>query len=223
MEQVENEAGGTSVLLDEGDDLRKVPRSHRHLLTDALRAAFPDPVGYFAGIARRCPFPKMRRWLKALVAEGSWQLQLHQGWPEEWNLAGFKWRSQKVGSAVVGLPSGAELAALCPALHRYYELVGEVHWDSFEMGGGLGDGSGYETPMTAFQFIWTGDKLDLETTYCWGTGTNGEMLVYTRDGRAGWVDMGNVHMLGTVEEGIDWIYGRLLAKRLPQFDHRRWK
>jgi hypothetical protein len=222
MERDENDAGGTSILLDPGDDLKKVPRSHQYLLTDSLRTAFADPPGHFAGIAKRCPFPNMKRWLNALLAENRWQLQLHQGDPKEWNMAGFEWESEKVHGAIIGLPTGEKLAKLCPTLRQYYKLVGTVHWESFEMDGGLDEGTGDETPMSAFQFDWKGDKIDLASSFLWGNGLS-DMLIYTRDDHGGWVAMGGkVHMLGTIEETLEWIYGELLANRPPLFNHEKW-
>ena len=47
------------------------------------------------------------------------------------------------------------------------------------------------------------------------------MLVYTKDGRGGWCchENGKVHLLGTIEDTINWVYGELLAGRCPDFDY----
>src|SRR3712207_5861009 len=106
---MENEGGGTTVVLVAGDDLNEVAGSHRRLITAALREAFADPSGYFGRLATRCPFRQMSRWLRALASGGQWELHLNQGYPEEWTLAGFDWRSDMVRGATIGLPDAPEL------------------------------------------------------------------------------------------------------------------
>jgi hypothetical protein len=76
MDIKENEARGTSVFLTAGDNLGDIPVSHRQLLTPAMTEAFSNPPQYFLGIAKRCPFPVMARWLNTVVAEEQWKLCL---------------------------------------------------------------------------------------------------------------------------------------------------
>jgi hypothetical protein len=47
------------------------------------------------------------------------------------------------------------------------------------------------------------------------------MLIYTEDGRGGWLchENGKIHLLGTIEDTILWVYGELLANRCPDFDY----
>ena len=45
------------------------------------------------------------------------------------------------------------------------------------------------------------------------------MIVYTADGRGGWLchENGEIRLLGSVLDTIDWVYGELLADRCPDF------
>jgi len=192
----ENEAGGTTVIVERGDDLKEVPRSHQGLITASLREAFADPTEHFSRMAKRCPFAQMARWLRALVEENQWELRLNQGVPEEWTLAGFRWSSQQVRGATVDLPFGVDLSALPSELKEYFKLVDEVNWNGFGCAGEM-KGAGEHTPLTAFQFDYRGAKVDLAASFVLGT-SNGDMLIYTRDGRGGWLclETHNIHLWG---------------------------
>jgi hypothetical protein len=221
VEIQENEGGGKSIILGEGDDLSKVPRSHRGLITPAIREAFADPPGYFRQLAQRCPFRKMAKWLRGLVLGGGWELHLNRGDPKEWTLAGFSWGSVMVRGATVGLPNHPVLDACPEAVKQYYQLVDEVLWMPFGCAGGLG-GAGEPTPLTHFADNFRGDPIDPTETFAWGCSPCGDMVIYTAGGRGGWWchENNHVHLLGTIEETLDWVYGELLAGRCPEFDYR---
>lgn len=221
MNVEENEGGGMTVILCDGDDLRKVPKSHRQLITAAIREAFANPAEYFDHIAKCCPFRKMSRWLKTLVTKGDWELELNRRSPKEWTLAGFNWYSEKVRGATIGLPDNTNLQIAPDALQSYYALVGAVHWNAFGCAGGL-YGASEHTPLTAFAYDYCGDEVDPGETLAWGSSECGDMLIYTSDGRGGWLchENGHIHLLGTIEETINWVYAELMASRTPQYDYR---
>src|SRR5687768_16906447 len=119
MRREENEAGGQSICLSPGDRLAEVPPPHRRLITPAIRAAFADPPRYFRHVADRCPFPTMAAWLRALLAEGAWELRLHQGYSDDYAAAGFDWSSAALRGAMITPPSARPRRRLPPALRRY--------------------------------------------------------------------------------------------------------
>lgn len=222
MEIEDNECGGQSVILVAGDDLREVPKSHRPLLTPRIRKAFIDPTGYFRKVADRCRFKQMARWLKALLAENQWGLQLHRGYGT-YASAGFSWRSEKVRGAMIGLPAEQDRSGFPAALQEYYSLVNEVDWCGFGCAGGLA-GVGDHPPLRVYRFDYYGAEVDLEESFIWGQSPCGDMLIYTADGRGGRLNHGShqIHLLGTVADTINWVYSELLAKRCPEWDFESW-
>jgi hypothetical protein len=216
-------ASGQTLVLDPGDDLDRIPRSHRKVVTAAVRAAFTDPAGYLTQVANRCPFDRMARWLVRLAAEGRWTLCLHRGPPEApGSVAAFDWRAEGFRGAVIGLPDGSSWPKYPPALCEYYGLVGPVHWTRLTQSGGLkGAEDHLRLDIYASFDNYKGDPIDPERTFVWGGSFCGDYLLYTDDGHAAYIclDDGYVHLLGTIPQAIDWVYGQLLADRWPDFDH----
>lgn len=223
MRSEKNEAGGKSVVLYPGDDLKKVPKSHRMLLTPQLREAFHDPHSYFLRVAERCPFPSMAAWLRAVIADGVWELDLHRAGPSipvEWTEAGIVWWSDDVRSAEITPARESVRADLPPALRQYYALVDRVSWMPFGCAGGLAGGGDHE-PLTTFDYTYHGADIDPARTFVMGWSPGGDMLIYTADGRGGWFchENGKIHLLGTIEDTIEWVYSELQADRCPDFDY----
>jgi hypothetical protein len=220
MQVEENEGGGKSVILEAGDSLDKVPKSHRDLITPQLRETFSDPPSYFRQIADECSFPAMAAWLRILIEEENWELVLHRGDPEEWTSAGIRWWSEKVRSAEITPACAVVPPGLPPTLGRYYSLVDEVSWMPFGCAGGL-DGSSSHTPLTDFCFEYQGAEIDPAKTFVLGWSPCGDMLIYTDDGRGGWLahETAEIQLLGTIEETIEWVYLELQADRCPDFDY----
>lgn len=219
MKIEDNEDGGTSVILEEGDDLASVPDSHAYLITPQLREAFSDPVGRFCKIAECCPFPEMARWLRTLLETPRWQLELNQGDPQEYASAGYYWASQYVRSATIDLPGGT-LPKFPKTLVDYYSLVDAVDWMGFGCAGGLA-GAGGHAPLRAFPYDW--QDIDADEVSVWGYSPCGDMIIWTADGRGGWLshETGRMQLLGTIEELIDWVYAKLSANECPEYD-REW-
>jgi hypothetical protein len=220
MEIDENDGGGQSVLLVEGDTLDEVPDSHRDLITPAIQEAFVNPRGHFRKIARKCPFPKMAAWLRALLKENDWELGLHHGDPAEWTAAGFHWRSSKVFGAEIAPSAGPTPAALPAALQRFYSLVDSIRWLPFGYAGGLSSCKHHE-PVSTFGRSYCGTKKETAKAVVFGWALCGDMLIYTEDDRGGWRSHENsqLHVLGTIEETIEWVFAELLANRRPDTDY----
>ncbi len=220
MRSKNNEAGEKSVILVPGDRLDKVPRSHRDLITPRIREVFADPIGHFGRVAEVCPFPQMGAWLRSLLAQGEWYLALHRGDPEHWTSVGFGWYSDTVRSAEITPSAGVAPMALPSALQRYYSLVDAVHWMGFGCAGGL-EGAGGPTALTTFPLSYHGAKINPAETFVFGCSPGGDMLIYTEDGHGGWVchENGKVHLLGTIEDMINWVYAELNSDRCPDFDY----
>lgn len=202
--------------------MTKIPKSHRALLTPRLREAFADPIAHFQQVADTCPFATMAEWLHAVLSEGIWLLALHRGEPKQWTEAGFLWFPEEVFGAEITPSSGANLPNLPPALRQYYSLVDGVRWMPFGDAGGLNGGEEH-TSLTVFShYEFHGANIDPAKTFVFGSSSCGDMLIYTEDGRGGWFchENGKIHLLGTVADTIEWVYGELLANRCPEFDYR---
>lgn len=224
MREEENLGDGTSLILEPGDELAQAPGSFQALITPEIRQAFADVPGYLSRIAALCPFPNMKAWLEAALDADSWELALHQGDPAEWTAAGFAFWPEDVYPAEVAPPRSEVPSGLPETLKTYYSLVDEVRWMSFGASGGL-DGAANHTPISAMSFpeCYPDYSLDAdaETVCVLGWSLSGDMIVYTQDDRGGWLshESGRFLPLGTVAETIDWVYGELLAGRVPDLDH----
>ncbi len=117
---VNNDGGGTTVRLAEGDSIDDVPKSHQKLISGPIRVAFQDPHTYFSHLVANAPVPAMKRWLRSVLDENDWQLNLHQGDPEEWTSAGFCWWSDTVRSAEVAPPDEVRPKSRLPVLDDYF-------------------------------------------------------------------------------------------------------
>ena len=228
MRREKNEAGGISIILEGGDNLSKVPKSHRDLLTPAIRAAFDDPNAHFRRVAERTPFPSMAAWLEALVADGDWELALHRGNQPGWEAAGFGWWPEGTCGAEVAPSEGDVPSTLPPALREYYALVGGVSWMPFGIAGGL-YGCCDHSALNRFNDLFGNEEFDPATTFSLGSDLCGDMLVYTRDGRGGWLfherlfrKADQIHPLGSIEDALNWAFGELLADRRPEA-HPDWR
>lgn len=216
------EVFGDSVVLAEGDDLNGVPRSHRRLVTTAVREVFADPRDYNRRLAGRCPFGNMAAWLRRVAADGEWVLRLHTGPPEAPSkFVGVEWKASGLRGAGVGLPDPDVPRGLPPEVLDYYGLASQLYWNGFGMGGNLCR-PGDVLPITFYSFRYVGDPIDPDHSFIWGGSGCGDFLLFTADGRAGWISHEGdnyVHLLGSVGETVDWVFAELLANRDPNFDH----
>ena len=220
MEIGEEEFGGTIVILQKGDSLRSVPRSHKRLVTRGIEAWWSDPTAAFAKVSSRAVTPKMSEWFRRMADSGEWRLQLHKASPDS-TAAGYWLSSPGIRGAEVEPPHEKRAVKDAPPqLLKYYKLVGYVDWMGFGASGGI-DGPQPHLSLSVYDFDYKGAKVDLARTYIFGHGPAGDMLIYTADGRGGWLchENGKIHILGTVLDTIDWVYGELLADRCPDFDY----
>jgi hypothetical protein len=220
METIENDGGGKSVMLAAGDSLEKVPKSHRDLITPRIREVLEDPAAYFGEVAARTPFRNMAKWLRALMKENNWELALHQGDPKEHRAARFAFYSEKVRWAEITPAAERVPASLPPTLREYYSLVDEVSWSGFGCSGGLAGCTGHP-PLSVFGFEVRGARIDPQQAFVFGWSFCGDMLIYATKDRGGWCchENGKVHLLGSIGDTINWVYGELLANRTPEFNY----
>ena len=185
----------------------------------ACTASYPaDPVDALRGVANRAVSPNMRLWFRRMAEAGNWQLQLHKA-AHGATRAGYYLSCSGIWGAEVG-PSQVILLANSPPpdLSNYYCLVGYVDWMGFGAAGGL-DGAEEHMPLTAFNFDYRGAGVNPARTFVFGWSPSGDMIIYTADGRGGWLNHGSheIRLLGSVTDTIDWVYGELLADRCPDY------
>lgn len=133
--------------------------------------------------------------------------------------AGYGLSCPGVRGAEVGPPEdGTAVESLPDVLAEYYRSVGYVDWMGFGAAGGL-DGRDGHPSLAAMDMDYHGADVDLSRTYVFGWSPCGDMIVYTADGRGGWLrhEDGEIRLLGRVLDTLDWVYGELLANRCPDF------
>ena len=218
MEVRENEAGGQSVILNAADKLNEIPGSHQFILTDDIVQVFDDPKARFHAIRKTCPFSAMSAWLEGLLTDAKWSLELHTNYSGN-GTAGFHWSSSKVRSATIMLPLEGEFPAQYPASYcQYYDLVDDVDWNGFGCAGGLNSCDG-QPSLSEYKFDFHGDQVDLENTQVWGYSPCGDMIIWSFDDKAGWVNHGShqIYLLGSIADCIEWVYSELLNGRVPEW------
>lgn len=224
MKVVPNQAGGTTIVLQAGENLDAVPESHRELVTPALGVAYADPVSHFGQIAERAQIAEFAKWLKALVAGGKWSLLLHEGFMMDREiLAAFQWHSREVRGAAISLSQESLSPRLPEAMRHFYSLVDVVHWDNYGFGGGI-LGQPQHIPLVAFSGLRPKRKgFDPKKCVVWGSSSCGDMLIYTTAGKAAFLshENGKVNLLGTIEEALAWVFQLLLENRTPEFDYNQ--
>lgn len=206
MEILEEEFGGTMVMLEPGDRLKSVPRSHRKLITAEIEQWWADPIRAMRVVADSAIVPNMGQWFRRMADAGTWSLQLHQSFSGSMQ-AGYCWSCPDIRGAEVGPPPLKPVVNHLPReLAAYYRLVGFVDWNGFGASGGLcglDDCIGIDpSPSRLFVFGWSPD---------------GNMLVFHVEGQGGWYDQenGGIRSMGSVADAINWVYGELLADRCP--------
>lgn len=221
MKSHDNMGGGTSLFLLAGDSLDAVPDSHKDIVTPEIRRAFDDPIAYFRTAADQCRFSKMAEWLRAVTQSGRWQLVLAEGWMmDRCTQGGFFLWSPSVRSAVIAPPAHSDFHHFIDEFAHYYSLVDSIQWEDFACAGGLlGNGQpslvrdyGIESRTTAFP---------PDRSYVWGSSGCGDVIAYTTDDRLGLIshETGKAYFLGSIQEGIDWVFSELLNGRTPEFDY----
>lgn len=225
MEKQENMGGGTSYILTADDSLAAVPDSHQDIISPEIRIAFTDPIAYFRAAADRCRFPKMAEWLYAVTEIGKWRLVLEEGFMMDRSTqGGFFLISTKVTCAVISPPETPNPSHDLEAFAHYYSLVDSIHWGGFAFSGGL---FGYGQPFTVAHFgVKSKSKaFAAKKTFVWGNTECGDVLVYNSEGQLGFLshENGSAYSLGTIDEGINWVFDEFLHERTPEFDYKRAK
>jgi hypothetical protein len=61
--------------------------------------------------------------------------------------------------------------------------------------------------------------VDPRSAGVFGRSFSGDMLIFTLDGRGGWLHLGSheIRLIGSVADMIDWVFAELLARRCPDF------
>ncbi len=220
----DNCGGGDTVILGPGDDLSQTPETHRELISPMVRDAFVDPVGYFRDIANRSRFEELSRWINTLIAEPAWELELSRGYPYDervnWTMTGFRWNSDSITGALIGLPARHDFNAYPSALAEYFRLVDVVHWSEFGGAGGLKGAVDHE-PISEFWYDFKDAQLRPDEVFVFGFSACGDMLIYSTDDRGGWMchENGHIHWLGSITSAINWIFRELLKDKEPEYDY----
>lgn len=223
MNTRDNMGGGTSIILTANDTLDDVPDSHKDIITPEIRRAFDDPIAYFRAVANRCRFPKMAEWFNAVTETGKWQLMLEEGFMmDRCTQGGFFLWSESVATAIVAPPIDLNPSHDIDALAHYYSLVDIIHWSDFGCAGGL-FGFGAPFPVDGYGIESQTESFPSDTTLVWGNSPCGDILIYNPDGQLGFLshETGTAYSLGTIDEGINWVFNEFLNGHTPEFDYKR--
>jgi hypothetical protein len=222
MRVFQNQGGGTTIELSAGDDLAKVPESHKDIVTPEIRTVFADPAAHFRKIATLCEIPSLAGWLSKLTETGRWWLVLHEGgFYDRETTAGFYWRSSAVTSAMISLPQPTLSPRMPDGFRHCYSLVDIVHWAEFGFSGGI-LGSQQHIPLAAFQVHRPKKKgFDPKKCVVWANSSCWDLLVHNDAGRCAFVshESGRTHELGKVEQALEWVFAQLLDNRRPEFPY----
>ena len=214
-----NEAGSTSIYLNATDELGAVPAPHSDLLTDAIRQQFNDPLAILRNAVQHNPFPEMERWLNALLASADWRLEIDHANPPMTGRAGYYFDSEEVLGATVNAAQPNVPTGYPEALRKYYSLVDQVDWMGCFCSGKLYAADAH-TPLSDMPNNFHSNDLDPSSSFIWGDDPSGQMLVWCRDDRCGWIShSGRFHSLGTIADAIDWMFGKLNASDCPGIPH----
>ena len=216
MRVSQGEFGGINIDLRHGDSLAAVPETHAELLSDELRHVFRDPIGHMKEVASRCIFPSLRKWLVALAAEGNWTLRLFADVPF-WSDAGIVWESRIVRGAFIRPSIETPLTQQYPNdLLAYFSCVDGVDWNGL---GAAGSIFGRKSPQALSTICGrlADETIDPSTTFLFGNSPCGDYMIWTSDGRAGWIEIASkqTHLLGSVADTINWVYSELCLNRPP--------
>ena len=221
MKVYPNEAGGQTVELDPGDSMESVPSSHRGMLTEPLRRVWANPTAHFADVAGRSAIAEMGEWLQRVTVGGECKLLLNDAYLyERTTMAGFYFRSTTVQSGMIALPDESLSPRLPEALHHFYSLGGAVQWEPFGYAGGILRQQEH-LPVAALSVQRPRRKgFDPKVCVVWGNSAGGDVLIYTAGGKSALLshESGKVKPLGTIAEGLSWLFRQLLENRQPTFD-----
>lgn len=216
MQSHNNDGGGVTIALRDGDDLDAVPQTHRGLVTETIRNAFRNPRNYFHTIAERTIVPNLARYLKKFVESGRWQLILADTYMmRRETVAGFRWSHPDQHSSLLvptaRLPPHPELGVL-------YSDLEFVHWERIAFAGGL-FAPPRLTTLRDYGLQSTSPLFPLESTTVFGNTSCGDVLVYNSQGQAGLIshENGACHKLGSVRDALGWVFAELAANRMPEF------
>ncbi|QDS95100.1 hypothetical protein FF011L_38840 [Roseimaritima multifibrata] len=215
-----NDGGGTTLVLDDGDDLACVPDSHRDMITDSVQDALSDPAAYFSRIASRTTIPNLRKYLANFVADGRWSLLLADTYMmDRETIAAFEWFHLVQHACMFGTPT-SDCEDDCFA--SFYDCLSMVHWDSIGFAGGIVpycnqislDDCGIPSINPTFP---------ADTTMVFGNSPCGDMMICNSSGDAGYLshENGASYVVGSFSEMLDWIFGELIQNRTPEFDYSR--
>src|SRR5262249_14225970 len=153
--------------------------------------------------AAACPFPKMALWLRALVQTNRWELLLERdpGSDKRIAMAWFEWQSDEVRGANISPAGERNLAGYPHALRTYYSLVDSVYWIGFGYKVGL-EGAGRHLSLAAMELDYHGDAVDPRSASVFGSSMCGDMLIFTLDGRGGWLNLHTheIRLIGTIAD-----------------------
>lgn len=221
MRVSKGEFGGVNIDLRDGDSLEAVPDTHVQLLSGEVRQVFRDPVAHLKEVAARCVFPSLQEWLLALAAEGNWTLRLFSDAPF-WDAAGIVWESHLVRGALIRPAIETPSTHIYPnELVAYFSCVDRVDWNGL---GAAGSIFGCESPQSLSTICRSvaDETIDPSTTFLFGNSPCGDYMIWTSDGRGGWIEIANkqTHILGSVADMINWAYSELCLNRPPGWNSK---
>ncbi len=214
-----SDSGGISIQLFPGDPLEAVPETHAPLLTPRIRQVYEDPIAYLRRMRNHSRFDKLNLWLDAAIQANNWSLALHRGHPDTWTSTDFYFKPTNMRGLEI-TPSDEFYADDMPeGIIHFHEMFKKVHWNGFGAAGGLLCPSSQKN-LDDFMGDFCRDKrIDTTKTYVFGVSSCGDMLIYTTDDRAGWLNHGSgeVKLLGTSMDLINCIFDRLIQLKSPEY------
>lgn len=220
MKSIANRGGGDTIILNAGDSLDDVPVSHSDIVTSELRAAFIDPPAYFNRIASHSQLASFGAYLNHLASEGRWSLVLADTYMMERRTIGaFQWSHPCIRGAMIA-PKSSLLGN--SQFDTLYRDVAFVHWEQVGFAGGILPPDEHVS-MQDYGISSSHPQFDAVTSFVFANSDCGDVMVYSRDGTAGFVshEDGKAYVIGSVCDSMEFIFTELLYNRAPQFDYTR--
>ncbi|MEM7386753.1 MAG: hypothetical protein AAF514_17590, partial [Verrucomicrobiota bacterium] len=183
----------------------------------------PNPVRYFGDLAAKAPVPAMKQWLETILGEEDWQLNIHHViYPGCKPLvsAGYEWwTEEKVVSGEISPPHPEGPPMSVAILDRFFSVIDSVRWMPFGMAGGL-FGCKPTNRLSQIEARFPNGEVDPDKAVMLGMGLGGDCYFYTPDDLGGCVACsGKGHVIGTIEDLLEWVFSGLNSGDPPEFDY----
>ena len=134
MQQIRNENGGITFVLDGADSLGDLPREFRATVKKHVASAFANPHSYFDRIAKKTPVKNFAKYLRAMIENNAWRLLIEDAYAvNRVTRVGFYWYHPECYSTTISIrpiPDNSLFGSL-------FNCADGIYWDAVASAGGI--------------------------------------------------------------------------------------